>query len=102
MDTLLQLYNSYLRKDAAQHTSIQRGVLSPKEPALPVMGAQEADDVLVKLVTVLANISINPAVGPALATNTSCVQLVMETLGKQKGATSFLVQVTRSECKANI
>lgn len=38
---------------------------------------------LVKLVRVLANMSIHPAVGPALASNAACIQLLMETLGEE-------------------
>ncbi|XP_040919688.1 armadillo repeat-containing protein 2 [Toxotes jaculatrix] len=81
MDTLLQLYYTYQRRDALPHTPSQAGGLSPrkKHPA-PSMSTQEEDDVLVKLVRVLANMCIHPAVGPALATNTACIQLLMETL----------------------
>lgn len=90
MDTFLQLYSSYQRRDVAPCRPYQREVLPPKEPAIPLISVQEADDVLVKLVIVLANISINTAVGSALATNTTCIQLIMETLGKQRGGTYFL------------
>ncbi|KAM6915028.1 armadillo repeat-containing protein 2 [Xenentodon cancila] len=83
MDTLLQLYKSYQRKDAAPCTPIQRGVPSSKEPVDPLISAREADDVLVKLVTVLANVSIHPAVGSTLTTNTTCIELLMETLERR-------------------
>ncbi|XP_047429135.1 armadillo repeat-containing protein 2 [Mugil cephalus] len=75
MDTLLRLYSSYQRK------GFQKGSPPPGEPPAPPLGAREADDdVLVKLVRVLANVCIHPAVGPSLATNETCVQLLMETL----------------------
>ncbi|XP_071335488.1 armadillo repeat-containing protein 2 isoform X2 [Trachinotus anak] len=80
MDTLLQVYDSYQRRDASPHTPSQTGAPSLSEPAAPPVGVQEDDDVLVKLVRVLANMCIHPAVGPALATNTACTQLLMETL----------------------
>lgn len=84
MDTLLQLYNSYQRRDALPHTPSHTGAPSPSKPPAPPMSAQEEDDVLVKLVRVLANMSIQPAVGPAVATNTTCIQLLMETVGEQE------------------
>ncbi|XP_061602970.1 armadillo repeat-containing protein 2 [Cololabis saira] len=80
METLLQLYKSYQRKDPAPYTPIQRGTPFSTEPANPLISAREVDDVLVKLVTVLANISIHPAVGSTLTTNTTCIKLLMETL----------------------
>uniref|UniRef100_A0A1A7YTG5 Armadillo repeat containing 2 n=1 Tax=Iconisemion striatum TaxID=60296 RepID=A0A1A7YTG5_9TELE len=76
MDTLLHLYISYQRKDEP----LQKGRPSPRKPPAPPINAQETDDVLVKLVRVLANMCIHPAVGPSLATNTTCIQLLMETL----------------------
>ncbi|XP_028253643.1 armadillo repeat-containing protein 2 [Parambassis ranga] len=77
MDTLLQLYSNYQRKD---NTPMQKGACSSSKPPTPPVSAQEADDVLVKLVRVLANMCIHPAVGPSMATNTACIQLLMETL----------------------
>ncbi|XP_070782331.1 armadillo repeat-containing protein 2 [Enoplosus armatus] len=71
MDILLQLYDSYQRRDDSPHTPPQKG---------PPRSVQEDEDVLVKLVRVLANMCIHPAVGPALATNATCIQLLMETL----------------------
>lgn len=73
--TLLQLYSSYQRRDE-----------SPRAPRPPI-AAREADDVLVKLVSVLANMCIHPAVGPSLVTYTTCIQLLMETLGEQSNQT---------------
>lgn len=64
---LLRLYHAYQR----------RGDLAPAASA-------EADDVLVKLVRVLANMSIHRSVGPALASDCDCIQLLMETLGEEK------------------
>ncbi|KAM4522462.1 armadillo repeat-containing protein 2 isoform 2-T2 [Odontesthes bonariensis] len=70
MGTLLQVYSSYLRKDMSP---LQKGADS-------LVNVRETDDVLVKLVRVLANMCIHPAVGLSLATNSACIQLLMETL----------------------
>ncbi|XP_061785729.2 armadillo repeat-containing protein 2 [Nerophis lumbriciformis] len=65
-DTLLRLYDDYqLREDSPQPTAAS---------------ARDGEDVLVKLVRVLANMCIHPDVGAALASNTTCIQLLMETL----------------------
>lgn len=63
--TLLQLYERYQRRAG--------GTLAP---------AQD-EDVLVKLVRVLANMCTHPAVGAALAASEACVELLLETLGKR-------------------
>ncbi|XP_037304543.2 armadillo repeat-containing protein 2 isoform X2 [Pungitius pungitius] len=72
--SLLQLYDAYQRRDDSPHTP------SLGEPRAPPGKVQQDEDVLVKLVRVLANMCIHPAVGPALASNTTCIQLLMETL----------------------
>eukprot|EP00066_Takifugu_rubripes_P021291 XP_011610557.1 PREDICTED: armadillo repeat-containing protein 2 [Takifugu rubripes] len=59
---LLQLYDRYQRRGGA------------------AARAAEDDDVLVKLLRVLANMCIHPAVGPALAASEACVELLLETL----------------------
>ncbi|XP_077076225.1 armadillo repeat-containing protein 2 isoform X1 [Siphateles boraxobius] len=43
--------------------------------------APEKEDILVKLIRLLANLAIHPTVGTALAANTLCVQLLLELLG---------------------
>ncbi|XP_683582.4 armadillo repeat-containing protein 2 [Danio rerio] len=64
MDVLLDLFQAY------QNTS------SPPEQRL----SPEREDVLVKLIRLLANLAIHPTVGTALAANTLCVQLLLEVL----------------------
>ncbi|XP_077567565.1 armadillo repeat-containing protein 2 isoform X1 [Stigmatopora nigra] len=59
-DTLLRLYADY----------------QPREGSF----SREAEDVLVKLVRVLANMCIHEDAGAALAANDECVRLLMETL----------------------
>uniref|UniRef100_A0A8C3A1U2 Armadillo repeat containing 2 n=1 Tax=Cyclopterus lumpus TaxID=8103 RepID=A0A8C3A1U2_CYCLU len=80
MDTLLQLYDTYQRRDDSPHTQPQKGAPSHSEPKAPPGKVLQDEDVLVKLVRVLANMCIHPAVGPALANNATCIQLLMETL----------------------
>ncbi|KAM4713327.1 armadillo repeat-containing protein 2 [Anableps anableps] len=78
MPTLLQLYNSYQRRNVSSSTALQKETTFPREP--DAAAAAFTDDVLVKLVRVLANLCIHPTVGPSLATNTACIQLLTETL----------------------
>ncbi len=49
--------------------------------------APEREDVLVKLIRLLANLAIHPTVGMALAANTLCVQLLLEVLGTKHNHT---------------
>ncbi|XP_056873767.1 armadillo repeat-containing protein 2 isoform X1 [Takifugu flavidus] len=67
---LLQLYDRYQRRGGA------------------AARAAEDEDVLVKLLRVLANMCIHPAVGPALAASEACVELLLETLGERRPALS--------------
>ncbi|XP_027003425.1 armadillo repeat-containing protein 2 isoform X1 [Tachysurus fulvidraco] len=64
IDVLLDLFQSYLRV--------------PRNN--PDLENHVDEDVLIKLIRVLANLSIHPVVGSALATNTLCVQLLMKVL----------------------
>nr|XP_040017316.1 armadillo repeat-containing protein 2 isoform X2 [Gasterosteus aculeatus aculeatus] len=75
VDSLLQLYDTYQRRDDSPHTQPRKG-----PPRAPPGTVQQDEDVLVKLVRVLANMCIHPAVGPALASNATCIRLLMETL----------------------
>ncbi|XP_076010996.1 armadillo repeat-containing protein 2 isoform X2 [Genypterus blacodes] len=82
VDTLLLLYDSYQRRDAshAAHTLAEDDSPTPGKPHVSPGSVRGDEDVLVKLVRVLANVCVHPAVGPALASNTACTQLLMETL----------------------
>ncbi|KAJ8355668.1 hypothetical protein SKAU_G00184620 [Synaphobranchus kaupii] len=68
LDTLLGLFLSYQETDTPP--SGPRGHGRPSE----------AEDVLIKLIRVLANVSIHPAVGAALASNAQCVELLLSVL----------------------
>lgn len=82
MGTLLQLYDSYQHRDESRRPLLQKDRAPPSRPAASAESVKEDEDVLVKLIRVLANMCIHPAVGPALATDTTCIQLLMETLGE--------------------
>ncbi|XP_061667652.1 armadillo repeat-containing protein 2 isoform X2 [Syngnathoides biaculeatus] len=69
-DILLRLYDCYQSREEVAEES----------PPPPPASVREAEDVLVKLVRVLANMCIHEEVGAALARNTTCVRLLMETL----------------------
>uniref|UniRef100_A0A671NV42 Armadillo repeat-containing protein 2-like n=1 Tax=Sinocyclocheilus anshuiensis TaxID=1608454 RepID=A0A671NV42_9TELE len=62
IDVLLDLFQVY-----------QETPSPPKQCRAP-----EREDVLVKLIRLLANLAIHPTVGTALAANTLCVQLLLE------------------------
>uniref|UniRef100_A0A6Q2YMV7 Armadillo repeat containing 2 n=1 Tax=Esox lucius TaxID=8010 RepID=A0A6Q2YMV7_ESOLU len=88
MSILLGLYRLYGRRrepreprePPAPHTPPVREPSDPSDPDPLPMGLQETEDVLVKLVRVVANMSIHPTVGPALAANTQLVDYLLDTL----------------------
>ncbi|XP_056620116.1 armadillo repeat-containing protein 2 isoform X2 [Triplophysa dalaica] len=64
IDALLDLFQIYQRKPSA-----------PEQHPAP-----EREDVLIKLIRLLANLAIHPTVGTALAANPLCVQLLLQVL----------------------
>ena len=62
-------YNSKLLKDDGEFKNL-------KHPS-------EAEDVLIKLIRVIANLSIHPTIGVSLATNLQIVALLITVLGKK-------------------
>lgn len=66
---LLSLFGTFHRLD-----------LGAEKPAAGA-GRAQAQDVLIKLTRVLANLAIHPAVGPALAADPLAVGLLLATLG---------------------
>lgn len=65
IDVLLDLFQIYQRTPSA-----------PEQHPAP-----EKEDVLIKLIRLLANLAIHPTVGTALAANPLCVQLLLQVLG---------------------
>uniref|UniRef100_A0A8C1L8Q1 Armadillo repeat containing 2 n=1 Tax=Cyprinus carpio TaxID=7962 RepID=A0A8C1L8Q1_CYPCA len=75
IDVLLDLFQVY-----------QETPSSPKQCRAP-----ESEDVLVKLIRLLANLAIHPTVGTALAANTLCVQLLLEVLGTKHTSEELVI-----------
>ncbi|KAM8952978.1 armadillo repeat-containing protein 2 [Pelodytes ibericus] len=69
--TVLWLLQSYSELDRSQQKSTE--MKNQKRPS-------EAEDILIKLIRVLANLSIHPAVGIDLAADKVCVSLLMQIL----------------------
>ncbi|XP_031438129.1 armadillo repeat-containing protein 2 isoform X2 [Clupea harengus] len=70
VNTLLRLFYLYQEPRVAPQAS----------SGVHRLGASEREDVLVKLIRVLANISIHPTAGTALAASEECVELLLKVL----------------------
>lgn len=84
MSVLLGLYHTYHGRwdPPPAHTPRTPPARDTCNPCTPFLGWWENKDVLVKLVRVLANMSIHPAVGPTLAANTDLIHYLLNTLGE--------------------
>ncbi|TSL47633.1 Armadillo repeat-containing protein 2 [Bagarius yarrelli] len=80
---LLELFQRYLRVPGFQHE-------------------EEDEDVLRKLIRVLANLSIHPAVGTALAANPLCVQLLLKVMEVRSVEESAEVVLNASATISNL
>ncbi|KAK1804806.1 hypothetical protein P4O66_003648 [Electrophorus voltai] len=69
IDILLGLFQSY-----------KQATVASKSPKLLQIHVHQDEEVLVKLIRVLANLAIHPAVGIALAANELCVQLLLDVM----------------------
>ncbi|XP_073933199.1 armadillo repeat-containing protein 2 isoform X2 [Castor canadensis] len=76
IQTLLSLFQTFYCLDLH---SQRRGCARAKQPTAQ-RPPSEAEDVLIKLTRVLANVAIHPRVGPALAANRQVVSLLLTTL----------------------
>ncbi|NXJ66319.1 ARMC2 protein, partial [Rostratula benghalensis] len=77
VNTLISLFQTYHELDLnAQKLYPERGREKKKHPKHP----SEAEDVLIKLIRVLANLSIHPSVGEALAAAHRIVELLITVL----------------------
>uniref|UniRef100_A0A8C3KCH9 Armadillo repeat containing 2 n=1 Tax=Calidris pygmaea TaxID=425635 RepID=A0A8C3KCH9_9CHAR len=77
VNTLISLFQTYHELDLnAQKWYHERGREEKNHPKHP----SEAEDVLIKLIRVLANLSIHPSVGPALAAAHRIVELLITVL----------------------
>ncbi|XP_008850664.1 armadillo repeat-containing protein 2 [Nannospalax galili] len=75
IETLLTLFQVFRQLDAH---SPRPGLSGTRQPTTP--RPSEAEDVLVKLTRVLANVAIHPHIGPVLASNPQVVDLLLSTL----------------------
>ncbi|KFP87197.1 Armadillo repeat-containing protein 2, partial [Apaloderma vittatum] len=77
VNTLISLFQTYHELDLnAQKRYRERGGEGKTHPEHP----SEAEDVLIKLISVLANLSIHPSIGAALATAHRVVELLVTVL----------------------
>ncbi|NXE22456.1 ARMC2 protein, partial [Ardeotis kori] len=80
VNTLISLFQTYYELDLnAQKWYHERGEEEKSHPKHP----SEAEDVLIKLIRVLANLSIHPSVGAALAATHRIVELLVTVLGNK-------------------
>lgn len=80
--TLLSLFHTFHELDLHSRKPLGEGEERSKAPRRPA----QAEDVLIKLTRVLANLAIHPGVGPAIATQPRIVGLLLATLGKKHSA----------------
>ncbi|XP_004753520.1 armadillo repeat-containing protein 2 [Mustela putorius furo] len=73
--TLLALFHAFYKLDLCA----EKPAAGAEQPQAPRPRAQ-AEDVLIKLTRVLANLAIHPGIGPALAANPQAVGLLLTTL----------------------
>ncbi|XP_008993120.1 armadillo repeat-containing protein 2 isoform X5 [Callithrix jacchus] len=76
IQTLLSLFQTFHQLDLHSQKPVGQGGEAYRVQRLP----SEAEDVLIKLTRVLANIAIHPGMGPVLATNPGIVGLLLTTL----------------------
>lgn len=95
VNTLISLFQTYHELDLnAQKWHHERGREEKKHPKHP----SEAEDVLIKLIRVLANLSIHPSVGAALAAAHRIVELLVTVLGNKISCVCYLC----SACKETL
>lgn len=80
VNTLMSLFQTYHELDLNEEKWYhERGREEKKNPKHP----SKAEDVLIKLIRVLANLSIHPSVGAALAAAHRVVELLVTVLGNK-------------------
>ena len=66
-----------LREQQHEPNSNQNSSSGESSPSI-----DKTEDVLIKLIRIIANLSINQDIGPLIAANETCVDLLMQVLGK--------------------
>ncbi|XP_041107221.1 armadillo repeat-containing protein 2 isoform X1 [Polyodon spathula] len=79
IDNVLELFRIYYELDMTSKAS-KTHLRVEEEQECVQTHPSEVEDVLIKLIRVLANLSIHPTVGTALATNSICVGLLVKVL----------------------
>lgn len=79
--TLLSLFHTFYQLDLQSKKWVGDGEEQLKVQRPPT----QAEDVLIKLTRVLANLAIHPGIGPAMAANPHVVGLLLAMLGKTSG-----------------
>ncbi|XP_069830910.1 armadillo repeat-containing protein 2 [Dendropsophus ebraccatus] len=75
--TLLRLLHTYCDLDKKAQSALSSAKEKPKGQNQPT----EVEDILIKIVCLLANLSVHPKVGEELAADQNCVLLLMQILG---------------------
>nr|XP_058163223.1 armadillo repeat-containing protein 2 isoform X2 [Dasypus novemcinctus] len=79
IQTLLSLFRVFYEQDLSSEMRVGDGGTGPRPPR-PPRPPSEAEDVLIKLTRVLANVAMHPAAGPALAAHPHVLGLLVTTL----------------------
>ncbi|XP_041354443.1 armadillo repeat-containing protein 2-like [Gigantopelta aegis] len=80
LDTLLTVLKFYHNKHKQGKTKNESAVNSPPDNKQNDSDVSKLDDVMIKTVRVIANLSINETVGPQIASNRKCVLLLLNIL----------------------
>ncbi|XP_071954692.1 armadillo repeat-containing protein 2-like [Antedon mediterranea] len=79
METLLSVFRTYLELDIVNQRSDE--TLKEKfTKSLQLLKGQKYEDIFIKLVRVIANLSINQDIGPLIAANLNCIELLLQIL----------------------
>lgn len=76
--TLLRLLHTYCDLDKKTQSAMRFAKENPKGQKQPT----EVEDILIKIVSLLANLSVHPKIGEDLAADQNCVLRLMQILGK--------------------
>ncbi|XP_043921248.1 armadillo repeat-containing protein 2 isoform X2 [Protopterus annectens] len=80
ISTLLSLFQIYYELDCCMKSASGRSESAEEVNSRHPKHPTDVEDVLIKLIRVLANISIHPSLGTVLSTNQNCVDLLIKVL----------------------
>ncbi|XP_052807595.1 armadillo repeat-containing protein 2-like isoform X2 [Mya arenaria] len=96
LEIVLSVLKSYLEADYKSHSKPERKSGGSKDEI------SKTEDVLVKVVRVIANISINETVGPQVASSKACVELLIRILDYKDVETSEELVLNTVACINNL